>query len=62
MMTPHEKAELIRLIKKIPTTTECADCMHYDGKFCKAAGAEIPDEVRKTGCELWEFDETSPPF
>lgn len=62
MMTPHEKAQLIKLIEKIPTTTRCADCLHYDGGFCKTAETMIPDDVRESGCELWEFDPTSPPF
>ena len=62
IMTPYEKEQLLKLVAKLPTTTECPDCHHFDGGYCNAAQSKIPDDVMKVGCELWEFDPTRPPF
>ncbi len=37
----------------------CLDCLYYGhGLGCRLAdGAEPPEEVKKAGCESWEWDE-----
>lgn len=71
MMTPHEKISAINALTKalgelikMPTTTECADCKFSDagGVFCNKYKEPIPDDVRITGCEVWEFNPDAPPF
>ncbi len=62
LLTPHEKAELIRLIDKMQTTTQCPDCKRFQNGYCTSAEAIIPADVMDTGCELWEFDPVSAPF
>lgn len=62
LLTPHEKAELIRLIDKLPVATMCQDCKGFEGGYCAKAEAMIPQDVLESGCELWEFNSDSPPF
>lgn len=62
ILTPHEKAQLLRLMEKLPTTTKCTDCRNYDAGYCQLAAEKIPDDVLATGCEVWEFDPNSIPF
>lgn len=62
LMTPHEKAQLMRLIEKLPTTTKCTDCINYDCGACKLADEMIPKDVLPVGCEQWEFSPDSIPF
>lgn len=62
MMSPHSKAELLRLIEKIPTTTRCVDCFYFAGGFCNKWDDAIPQEVLESGCEAFKFNERSPPF
>lgn len=62
LMSPHEKAQLLRLIEKLPTTTKCFDCQYWQNSACALAGAAPPPEVLETGCEQWVFNPQSPPF
>lgn len=62
LLTPHEKIELLKLIEKLPTTTPCIECKKFENGYCMAADSIIPEDVMENGCEVWEFDPTSPPF
>ena len=62
MMTPHEKAALLKLIEKIPTTTPCNACVNWDAGNCQLCNEKIPDDVKDIGCENWKFHPDSPPF
>jgi len=62
LMSPHEKATLIALLEKMPTTTPCNVCIHYDAGLCRDAGQKIPDDIKDIGCEDWKFDKASVPF
>ncbi len=62
ILTPHDKAQLIRLIEKMPTTTKCTDCRNYSCGSCQLADEIIPQDVLPVGCEQWEFDPNSIPF
>lgn len=62
LMTPHEKAALMALIEKIPTTTACPDCKHFDFGVCQKWGESVPATVLQDGCPEWVFNPESPPF
>ena len=62
VMTPHEKAELLRLIEKIPTLRVCPDCVSFDMGFCNKFNEPIPSEWLDKGCDEYIFDKNSPPF
>lgn len=62
MMSPHEKAELLRLIAKIPTETKCTDCLSFNSGSCNRCDMIIPEDVLLVGCNDWKFNDRTPPF
>lgn len=51
MLTPHEKAQLLRLVEKMPTTTPCMSCQNYRAGWCglDESARKIPAEVAAEG-------------
>lgn len=43
--------------RTILTRKSCIDCLHYEHGCNLADGAEPPPEVKRTGCDSWEWDE-----
>ena len=62
MMSPHEKARLLKVIEAIPTSRACIDCVNWRNSICTLAGVMPPGEILEVGCEAWVFDEFSAPF
>lgn len=62
MLDPYEKAALISLLEKMPTTTPCTACINYACGSCNLWGEPIPADAIKDGCEKWGFCDTNPPL
>lgn len=68
-MTPHQKISVLKhledaweSINKMPTTTPCTLCVHFDFGACKLWKDAIPATFLEKGCDKWTFDKNSPPF
>lgn len=66
-MLPSEKALVLRVlgearsyeeavtgIEALGTSTPCRDCDHFSHTYCRLANTNIPKEVQRVGCEMFE--------
>ena len=50
-------------LEHLPISKSCRECKHYDQMgSCGLVGKYVPKEVIDVGCEMYLFDELSPPF
>lgn len=58
----HSKLDRVNILLQIEMTPRsCSNCTNFSDAdikpLCQKFNAEPPDEVLKTGCEHWEYDD-----
>ena len=63
-MLPGERQRMLdgllllrELVESAEVQKSCLTCDHWQAGRCRMADAVPPDEVRRDGCEAWEYQE-----
>lgn len=54
--------EALVAIKEMPVEKSCHECVNFKLDACVLVGMRPPQDVIENGCELFLWDDTSPPF